>query len=181
MSKLKRGILTALCAVLLIGFGCFAVYRSQQYAQHKAQVFGHSFGYSLNLYSNLYASYMPSIAAYCVTDDGILYAPDYTARQSGVRQIGELVPFQLSESNFDLCISGADWCAYGVDAAFIRCHTLSTWKCVSEDGGLYYLILQENGDVFLALGEETETTTIYEIRCLNNVGDDEVFLNSHSN
>ena len=178
MSKLKRGILTALCAALCISFGCFAVYRSQQYAQHKDQVFGHSFGSSVNLYSNLYASYAGTIAEYCVTDDGILYVPDYTTRQSGIRQIGELVPFQLSESNFDLCISGAHWCADGVDAAYIRSHTLSSWKCVSEDGELYYLILQENGDVFLALGEEAETITIYEIRCLSNVGDEAVLFGS---
>jgi hypothetical protein len=56
-----------------------------------------------------------------------------------------------------------------MDAALIRSHTLSSWKCVSEDGELYYLILQENGDVFLATGEDTESITISEIRCLDRL------------
>lgn len=169
MQKFKQIILTILCVSLLVGFGCFAIYRSLQYDQHKAQVFGHSFGSSLNLYSDLYTSYAGTIAAYCVTDDGILCVPDGTAGENSFRQIGALVPFQLSESNFDLCIRGSHWCAYEMDAALIRSHTLSSWKCVSENGELYYLILQENGDVFLATGEDTESITISEIRCLDRL------------
>lgn len=169
MQKFKQIILTILCVSLLVGFGCFAIYRSLQYDQHKAQVFGHSFGSSLNLYSDLYVSYAGTIAAYCVTDDGILCVPDGTTGENSFRQIGALVPFQLSESNFDPCISGSHWCAYEMDAALIRSHTLSSWKCVSENGELYYLILQENGDVFLATGEDTESIAISEIRCLDRL------------
>lgn len=169
MQKFKQIILTILCVSLLVGFGCFAIYRSLQYDQHKAQVFGHSFGISSQLYATRLSSAVSVSKDYCITDDGILCVPDYTAEDVSLLQIGELIPFHLSESNFDLCLVGADWCAYDVDAAFIRSHTHSAWKCVSENGELYYLILQENGDVFLATGEVTESITISEIRCLDRL------------
>lgn len=176
MKKSKRLILIVLCVLMLLCVGGFAACRAIPYWQHRAQVFGHSFGTSLNLYANVYANYVIEHPAYCVNDNGILCLPDSSTRENGFREIGKLTPFKLTEDNFDNCMTGGHWTAYGMDASVIREHTLNAWKCLDSDGSLYYLIFQENGDVFLAMGQQTDEVSIFNVFVLNNIGDENVFL-----
>lgn len=181
MNKFKRIILTVLCVALFLSFGCFVIYRTRQHDADKAQVFGHSFGKSLGIYSNLYANYAHWIPNYCVTDNGVLYLPDYSGPEDGARRIGKLTTIQLNKRNFDDCIQGAHWIAYNMDAATIRTRAEFAWKCLGKDGELYYLILLDNGDVFLACGIEQESVCIYEILCLHDIGTEDVFFEKYPN
>lgn len=177
MQKIKRFLITFLCVAFLLSFSAFVIYRDQQYQQLKAQVFDHSFGTQSNFFSNVRANYLPEYPSYCITEDGILCVPDFSTEEIRVRQVGELLPFQLTQRNFDHCIAGSN----GTDAATIRSHAVSAWKTATEDGELYYLILQENGDIFLAVGQEADTVSLFEVYQLNNVGNTDVFVNTYSN
>ena len=177
MQKIKRILITFLCVAFLLSFSAFVIYRDQQYQQLKAQVFDRSFGTQANLFSNARTVFLPEYPSYCITEEGILCVPDFSTEEMGVRQVGELLPFQLTQRNFDDCVADG----HAADAATIRSHTVSAWKAVTEGGELYYLILLENGDVFLAIGQEADTVSLYEVYQLNNVGTTDVFLNTYSN
>ncbi len=180
MKKRAKVFFIVLCAVLILGTIAPVAYRIYQNQHQNKQVFDCSFGTKLNLYSNFMANYLIDNPMYCVTDSGVFYTVERPDSNYRTKQIGQLVEFGLDENNFDNCISGASWTAMNTDAASIRSHTVRAWKCTDDSGSLFYLLLQDNGDVILACGQQQSETLISIIHLLNHLGSDDIFFNEYA-
>lgn len=180
MNKRTKVFLIVLCAVFALGAIVPVAYRIYQNQHQNKQVFDCSFGTKLNLYGSFMANYHIDNPRYCVTDNGIFYIVERPDSNYRTKQIGQLVEFRLDENNFDNCISGASWTAINTDAASIRSHTVKAWKCADDSGSLLYLLLQDNGDVILACGQQQSETRISTIYLLNRLGSDDIFFNEYA-
>ena len=160
MRKTRKIILIILCAALLLGAGSFITYRIWQYHKFQKQVLGQEFGIHYSVYYAKHnpeeivpsISYNHSMIFYSITDDGVLYHGDH--RDKGI-PAGKLTKTTLTKHNFDDLIVNAEW-MLGVDATHIRENSVSAWTCTDENDVYYYLILQKNGDLFLAFGSQTD-------------------------
>lgn len=141
------------------------------------QVFDKTYGININLYASYFASYSGG-PAYRLTKDGFLYSA--AAMYSAEPLAGPMKELELTEQNFDQIISGAGWTARGIDAQSAREANHSTWYAINEDGHLYYIMLQENGHVFLCSGQGSSTDSgdifhhidsIYYLRDLGRLED----------
>ncbi len=73
--------------------------------------------------------------------------------ESAWTQLGRPTPVKLTRKNFDKLFRNNDgqW-AGGASASSIRRNNVKAWRLVYNGEHLYYLLQQENGDVYLAYG-----------------------------
>lgn len=180
MSKKAKVFFIVLCAALILSTITPIAYRIYHNQQQNKQVFDCSFGTKLNLYANFMGSYLIDNPKYCVTDSGAFYTVERPDSNYRTKQIGQLAEFGLNENNFDNCISGASWTAMNTGAVSIRSHTVRAWKCTGDGGSLFYILLQDNGDVILACGQQQSETRIFTIYLLNRLGSDDIFFNKYT-
>jgi hypothetical protein len=64
-------------------------------------------------------------------------------------EIGALKAFSLGKSNFDNLIYGDGW-QNGDSAEGIRKANKSAWKAEKKDGEVFYILLQDNGEVLVS-------------------------------
>ena len=112
-----------------------------------------------------------SIPQYCISDDMHLYTSD---RPTGISSsswydVGELSSFKLEKETFDGIINNVAWDA-GYNALILREHNKNAFRVVNQkDNRLYYLLEQENGEVYLAYGY-ADTYSIRWIFKLKSIG-----------
>jgi len=169
----KRIIAGVIAAVLLLGAGAYRIWEKLSYDE---AVFGRAYGININLYASFFASYFPDAPSYRLSKDGVLYDLRY---EDGVyrseRMSDKLRPIVLTRDNFDALL-GNSWTAYGIDAQSAREHNKAAWVSITDEGRLYYIMLQDNGDVFLCLGgvwqteDGTNKQSISMIMYLNDLG-----------
>ena len=113
-----------------------------------------------------------SIPQYCISDDMHLYTSDHPTgiSSSSWYDVGELSSFKLEKESFDGIINNVAWDA-GYNALILREHNKNAFRVVNQkDDRLYYLLEQENGEVYLAYGY-ADTYSIRWIFKLKSIGD----------
>ncbi len=114
------------------------------------------FGYRCSISSVFYAtSDLPTVspenAVFALSNAGKLYNISGGESQ---RLTGSMTMLDLSKDNFDLRFAAQDaWRVTGLDAESARENNAKAWKYTALDGSFYYLLLQNNGDVFLCVGK----------------------------
>lgn len=150
-AKKNRIVIVSAVLILLIALGVFcSIFHSFDYDR---TVFGKAYGINFNIYASFAGSYASMSPSYYLSANGCLYQ---TSRASGTETAEKLTdamrPFELTEQNFDDPLKGNYWTAYDMDAQYVREHTQKAWYGFADEGQLYYILLQENGDVFLCMG-----------------------------
>ena len=156
--KNKKLMISLLSVVLVLAvvFGVVALRRTPDETAYDDTVFGKQYAIGINLYASFFGSY-GSKPVYYLSDDGYLHYISYKNGEKTVEQISDAMEsFELTWWNFDSRFAGGSWTAMDVDAQYIREHTVKAWYGVGEDEMLYYVLLQENGDVFLCKGRGTK-------------------------
>lgn len=113
-----------------------------------------------------------SIPQYCISDDMHLYTSDHPTGvlSSSWYDVGELQSFKLEKESFDDIINNVIWDA-GYNALILRENNKNAFRVVNhKDNRLYYLLEQENGEVYLAYGY-ADTYNIRWIFKLKSIGD----------
>lgn len=113
-----------------------------------------------------------SIPQYSVSDDMHLYTSDHPTgvASSSWYDVGELQSFKLEKESFDEIINNVSWDA-GYNALILREHNKNAFRVVNyKDNRLYYLLEQENGEVYLAYGY-ADKYTIRWIFKLKSIGE----------
>ena len=155
-SKKFMIILLSVVLVLAVVFGVFALRSALRKNTYDDGVFGKQYAIGINLYASAMVSYRAD-PVYYLSDSGYLHHISYKNGEKTVEQISDAMEsFELTWWNFDSRFAGGSWTAMGVDAQYIREHTVKAWYGVGEDEMLYYVLLQENGDVFLCKGKGTK-------------------------
>ncbi len=112
-----------------------------------------------------------SIPQYCISDEMHLYTSDHPTGVllSSWYDVGELQSFKLEKESFDEIINNVSWDA-GYNALIIRELNKNAFRVVNhKDNRLYYLLEQENGEVYLAYGY-ADTYSIRWIFKLKSIG-----------
>lgn len=129
------------------------------------------FGYQYSIVSVFFTdgdvpSCEPEIPEYALTDTGVLL--DIRGSDFG-RLSGSFRRFQLSQENFDDCfLPDGAWRVTGLDAVSARENNEKAWQYQKINGTFYYIMLQENGDVFLCIGEKGAICRFFWLQPLGN-------------
>ncbi len=113
-----------------------------------------------------------SIPQYCISDDMHLYTNDHPTGVclSSWYDVGVLSSFKLEKETFDGIINNVSW-DVGYNASILRENNKNAFRVVNQkDDRLYYLLEQENGEVYLAYGY-ADTYSIRWIFKLKSLGD----------
>ncbi len=149
--KTKAWIIAACCAVVIFLLSCAGklIWKEANFSEMP-------FGYRCSISSVFYATgdlptVSPENAVFALSDAGRLY--DISEGKSK-RLTGSVTALNLSEENFDCRFADQDaWRVNGLNAKSARENNAKAWKYTALDGSFYYLLLQNNGDVFLCVGE----------------------------
>ena len=149
----KKWIVTAICLAVTLSI-IFAGIFIWQHTAFQEMPFGYRYGISSYFYtSELITAVSPETPVYGLSATGKLY--HILGGES--RLTGSMREFQLSEENFDSrFVDDDDWRVIGLDAKSAREQNAQAWRYTALDGRFRYLLLQENGDVFLCVGENKE-------------------------
>ena len=83
------------------------------------------------------------------------------------RLSGALRKFSPSKENFDDIFHGeGKWRVTGLDAVSARQENAKAWKYEKMNGTFYYVMLQNNGDVFLCVGQDGAICQFYWLQPL---------------
>ncbi len=113
-----------------------------------------------------------SIPQYCISEEMHLYTSENPENPTSSTwyDVGELASFKLEEETFDEIINNVSWDA-GYNALILRENNKNAFRVVNhKDNRLYYLLEQENGEVYLAYGY-ADTYRVRWIFKLKAVGD----------
>lgn len=173
MTKKKKILIIAICAVLLLAAG-YGGYRIWCYSTYNDTLFDQSYGVSANLYGNTYANYVGNVPEYALSSEGALYKLNYSGAKVSYKKLtGAMKTVDLTEENFDALFAGGAVLAYGADFAAVREQNQEAWNYQCHDGRMYYVLHQNNGDVLLAVGKDGELGGMY---LLKSLGDADVFF-----
>ncbi|MBQ8831545.1 MAG: PASTA domain-containing protein [Oscillospiraceae bacterium] len=98
-------------------------------------------------------SYVPeekTAGKYYVDDNGTMYERGWTAEE-GWNEMGTFEKFGLTKSNFDELFRGVEMWSGGCSADKIRKSNVNAWE-FTNGGNFYYLLEQDDGEVYLAIG-----------------------------
>lgn len=115
-----------------------------------------------------------SIPQYCISNDMHLYTSEHPkdgVALSSLYDAGELESFSLAEKNFDKILNLIEW-ESGYSAKYLRETNKNAFKVINKkDNRLYYLLEQENGEVFLAYGYADRNTIrwIFKLGLVGNM------------
>ncbi|MBQ9858989.1 MAG: hypothetical protein IJO77_08320, partial [Oscillospiraceae bacterium] len=102
-------------------------------------------------------SYVPeeeTMGKYYVDSSGTLHERGWY-EEEGWREVGTFAEFELTKSNFDSYYSGAPLWEDEYSASKLRKNNVRAWE-FSADGNFYYLLEQNNGEVYLVIGHDGE-------------------------
>ena len=89
---------------------------------------------------------------YAITEDMTLVSQREVSEEGVWAELGKLEDITLSKENFDdLFEMPGNW-ADSVNAKSIRINTEKAWQLIYDQEVLYYVLKQENGDLYLAYG-----------------------------
>lgn len=156
MKNKKMWIVIAAAAVLLVVV-ILAVFP----IEYPSEIFGRVYCINIDIYSGA-SSHYGDDPEYHLTQDGCLYEMNYSDGKYIWEYVaGPMRPQKLTEKNFDdlFFYKKSYWNVDNLDAQTIRERTVSAWSCTKKEAGypytlLYYVLLLENGDVFLCLGSK---------------------------
>jgi len=99
----------------------------------------------------------PQLSSIAYPERKYILTPDHRLallEGSGQINIGRLSAIELTRDNFDNYFFNADGLGWisGESAVSIRRNCQSAWMLIGEDDILYYVIQQNNGDVYMATG-----------------------------
>jgi len=172
MTKKKKLLIIAVCVLLVLAAG-YGGYRIWCHNTYDSVLFDQSYGIHTNLYGNAYMSYAEDVPQYALTSEGMLCTLDSGGAKLGDKKLTESMKrLELTEDNFDALFDGGAVLAYGAEPASIREHNVEAWNYHCQDGRMYYILRQENGDVLLALGKDGKLGGMY---LLDALGDADVF------
>ena len=95
-----------------------------------------------------------SIPQYCISDEMHLYTSEHPENQtsSAWYDAGELESFKLEKEGFDEMMSLVLWDS-GYSAEYLRKTNKNAFRVINyTDNRLYYLLEQENGEIYIAYG-----------------------------
>lgn len=134
-------------------------------------VHSHSYGVVEVTYESGYTNYsmvaQVNTPSYAVRDDMTLLSRGEYG--DGWTELGTLEEAKLSRQTFDQLFYNENGWKKGESAASIRRNTAKVWSLIYEQEVLYYLIQQENGELFLAYG-------YYDYTEKNDAGSDDTAI-----
>lgn len=175
--KTKKRMVIVLSAVLVLVVALSAallpgIFRR---ASYDATVFGKTYGFDSYVCSGYYSYYGPD-HSYSLAENGCLYQST-DGKEAAAKISDAMVSIQLTPENFDSKCVGDSWAGDGMDAQHVREHTEKAWCAAGENGHIYYVLLQDNGDVFLCIGEgsqnmfgKPQVTEIGDVLLLKKLG-----------
>lgn len=156
--KTKKRMVIILCAVLalVIVLGAALLPGIFRRASYDASVFGKKFVIQSCVYEGYYTYYEPA-HTYYLSPDGCLYQ---STSEEAVGKISDaMTSLELTEENFDKHFPGELWTVEDMDARYVREHTEKAWYAAGNNGKLYCVLLQDNGDVLLCIGRSNQDSS----------------------
>lgn len=173
MTKKSKILIIAICAVLLIAVG-YGGYRIWCHSTYDDALFDRSYAVSRNLYGDMQANYFGNTPEYALSSEGVLYKLDYSGANVGYRKLtGAMKSIDLTEENFDALFADGTVLSKGAELASVREQNQQAWHYPCQDGRMYYVLHQNNGDVILAMGKDGQLGGMY---LLASLGDADVFF-----
>ena len=174
-NKKRMIILLSVVLVLVIVLGAALLPGILRRASYDASVFGKKYVIQSCVYEGYYTYYEPE-HVYSLSDDGRLQ--ESSDGKNAIETISDaMVAVELTEENFDKLFLGDLWKSESINARYVRENTEKAWYAIGNNGVVYYVVLQKNGDVFLCKGAgsrnwlgKLEVTEIGEILSLKKLG-----------
>lgn len=149
---MKKWILL-MSGMIVIVLAIFGGWKVWQHTAFQGRPFGLYYGVdTVFFHVTTTENHSVEIPKYALSDTGELLGVDGNQTD---RLAGPMKRIALSETNFDQIFhEDGQWGVMGIDAQSAREWNLRAWHYQKWDGSFYYVLLQNNGDVFLCIGEK---------------------------